>query len=73
MPTLKEIVENPERRKTVINFATEVFESAEIAEDWLNSPNFALGDKVPYDLLNTDDGIEQVRDLLGRIEYGVYS
>jgi acyl carrier protein len=62
-----------QRRKTVINFATEVFENAEIAEDWLNSPNFALGDKVPYDLLDTDAGIEQVRNLLGRIEYGVYS
>jgi acyl carrier protein len=62
-----------QRRKNVINFATEVFENAEIAEDWLNSPNFALGDKVPYDLLDTDAGIEQVRNLLGRIEYGVYS
>jgi putative toxin-antitoxin system antitoxin component (TIGR02293 family) len=53
--------------------ATEVFENAEIAEDWLKSPNPALGRKTPNNLLDTNAGIEQVRNLLGRIEYGVYS
>jgi putative toxin-antitoxin system antitoxin component (TIGR02293 family) len=53
--------------------ACEVFEDEDIALDWLRSPNQALGGERPYDLLDTDAGTEAVEDLLGRIEYGVYS
>ena len=41
--------------------------------DWLKQPNPALGGAVPYDLLSTDEGFQQVDDILTRIEYGVYS
>lgn len=40
---------------------------------WLNLPNTALGGTAPIDLLDSRFGAEMVLDLLGRIEYGVYS
>lgn len=33
----------------------------------------ALGGEVPLNLLDTEAGVEQVDDILTRIEYGVYS
>lgn len=53
--------------------AVEVFEDVDIARDWLNRPNQALGGKRPLELLRTDAGTEAVEDVLGRIEDGVYS
>jgi putative toxin-antitoxin system antitoxin component (TIGR02293 family) len=40
---------------------------------WLHTPNRALGGKPPLELLDTDLGSRQVEEVLGRIEYGVYS
>ena len=54
-------------------FAYNVFEDEKIAEDWLNTPKVVLGNKTPFELLETDQGIAEVKALLGRIEYGVYS
>ncbi|PSF35831.1 toxin-antitoxin system, antitoxin component [Aphanothece hegewaldii CCALA 016] len=53
--------------------AEEVFESQLKARLWLKRPNRALGGAIPLDLLDTDAGTLQVSDLLGRIEYGVFS
>lgn len=43
------------------------------AKVWLNTPNVALGGEVPAHLLNTPEGLRLVRDVVGRIEHGVYS
>jgi putative toxin-antitoxin system antitoxin component (TIGR02293 family) len=43
------------------------------AERWLKEPNPALGHATPLSLLDTDEGTQAVTDVLGRIEYGVYS
>ena len=40
---------------------------------WLNTPCPALGNKIPAKLIETSEGFQQVLDILGRIEYGVYS
>lgn len=53
--------------------AEEVFEDALKARDWLKRPIAALGGEVPLNLLDTEAGVEQVDDILTRIEYGVYS
>jgi putative toxin-antitoxin system antitoxin component (TIGR02293 family) len=53
--------------------AQDVLESSETATSWLKRPNRALEGNAPIDLLDTDAGTEQVMELLGRIEYGVYS
>jgi putative toxin-antitoxin system antitoxin component (TIGR02293 family) len=53
--------------------AVEVLESEENARHWLTSPQFGLGGAVPLDYARTEVGAREVEDLLGRIEYGVYS
>ncbi len=54
-------------------FGAEVFESNENFFKWLDLPNTALGGLQPKELLELPGGISKVKDLLGRIEYGVYS
>ena len=53
--------------------AEEIFEDAQIAKNWLRRPNQALGGEMPLNLLDTETGVNQVEDVLTRIEYGVYS
>jgi putative toxin-antitoxin system antitoxin component (TIGR02293 family) len=40
---------------------------------WLHERNGALGDRIPIELLQTDIGTTQVEQVLGRIDYGVFS
>jgi putative toxin-antitoxin system antitoxin component (TIGR02293 family) len=53
--------------------ATDVLGDRENAASWLLGNNRALGGVPPLSLLDTDVGLQQVLDILGRIEYGVYS
>lgn len=50
-----------------------IFGSKEAALDWLNTPAIALDGACPIDLMATSAGNELVKDLLTRLEYGVYS
>jgi putative toxin-antitoxin system antitoxin component (TIGR02293 family) len=43
------------------------------AAQWLKTPNRALRGARPLDQLDTDPGVREVEDVLGRIAYGVYS
>lgn len=53
--------------------AAKVFGNMEDAKQWLNSRQFGLGGAVPLDFAQTEVGAREVENLLGRIEYGVYS
>jgi putative toxin-antitoxin system antitoxin component (TIGR02293 family) len=53
--------------------AVKIFGDLEDAKQWLNSPQFGLGGAVPLDYAKTEVGAREVENLLGRIEYGVYS
>lgn len=53
--------------------AVAVFESEQDARRWLTSPQYGLGGAIPLDYAETEIGAREVEDLLGRIEYGVYS
>jgi len=53
--------------------ATLVFGSQEEAERWLERPAIGLEQHRPIDLLATPVGVAMVEDLLGRIQYGVYT
>ncbi|WP_350340181.1 antitoxin Xre/MbcA/ParS toxin-binding domain-containing protein [Paraflavitalea speifideaquila] len=37
------------------------------------SPQYGIGWAGPYDLMDSQFGREEVRDIIGRIDYGVYS
>jgi putative toxin-antitoxin system antitoxin component (TIGR02293 family) len=53
--------------------AVEVMEGEEPARQWLTSPQIGLGGALPLDYAETEAGAREVEDLLGRIEFGVYS
>jgi putative toxin-antitoxin system antitoxin component (TIGR02293 family) len=52
---------------------SEIFGSKENFFKWLNLPNTALGGMQPMELIEIPEGVSKVRDILGRIEHGVYS
>ena len=70
---------NPSVSDRVVRFAGllgkafKVFGNMEDAKQWLDSPQFGLGGAVPLDYAKTEVGAREVENLLGRIEYGVYS
>lgn len=53
--------------------ALDVLKDENAARSWLVTDNRALGWVTPLSLLDTDAGARQVEDVLGRIEYGVFS
>lgn len=53
--------------------ALEVFESEDTAHKWLKTPLAVLNNKTPLEAVSNRFGAELVLDILGRIEYGVYS
>lgn len=59
------------RLARVIAHANRVFEDPEESADWIRSPNVALGKQQPLTLLDTDIGVQQVDQVLGRIEHGI--
>lgn len=61
------------RLARTVERAETVFEDADIALNWLQSPNAALGGVTPLSLLDTDIGADSVLDTLGRIEHGVFA
>jgi len=43
------------------------------ATQWMGTDNHALGEQTPISLLETDEGLQQVEAILGRIEHGIFS
>jgi len=69
--------EKPQSQKVchlarIFALAEEVFSNDRVAQNWLKRPNRALGGAIPFELLDTDAGTQQVEEVLKRIEYGVY-
>jgi len=53
--------------------AVDVFENPNLARKWFIEPARALGGKTPLEYADTEPGAQEVDDLLGRIEHGVFS
>ncbi len=70
---------SPDESDKVIRFsrllehAARVFGDIEKGRAWLKYPQYGLGGAVPLDYARTEIGAREVDDLLGRIDYGVYS
>jgi putative toxin-antitoxin system antitoxin component (TIGR02293 family) len=68
----------PEQSTRALNYAevlekaTEVLGSRELAEQWMVKPARGLDGETPIDLISNSVGYELVTDFLTRIEYGVY-
>jgi putative toxin-antitoxin system antitoxin component (TIGR02293 family) len=76
---LKEGVFNPEesdrlaRVAKILKRAHEVFSNAEKARGWMNTQLAAFDGETPLQRADTFLGATQVEDVLGRIDYGVYT
>ena len=57
----------------IYSYGYEVFEDENRFNNWVFRSNKALGGQSPYDLLDNQYGREEVKNLIGRIDYGVYS
>jgi putative toxin-antitoxin system antitoxin component (TIGR02293 family) len=57
---------------SVIERAIEVIGDKEQAMRWLGTPVQALGHATPISRLSTPKGQEEVRTILGRLEYGIW-
>jgi len=55
------------------DFGYEVFEDKNNFDVWMQTDNNALGKKKPIEFIDTVFGINEVRKIIGRIQYGVYS
>lgn len=54
--------------------ACDLFEGdVEATKEWLARPNHALGGETPADYAKTEIGAREVENLIGRLEYGVFS
>jgi putative toxin-antitoxin system antitoxin component (TIGR02293 family) len=61
------------RLARVLALAQETLGNREKASRWLQTSNRALEGDKPFDRLDTDIGVRSVEQVLGRIEYGLYS
>ena len=57
----------------IYDYGFKVFEDKEKFNRWMVVPNKALGGKAPFDIIHSQFGREEIKNILGRIEYGVYS
>ena len=49
----------------------EAFGDVELFKEWLQTPNPGLGKKKPFNLLNHSQGIDLVKEAVGRITHGL--
>jgi len=61
------------RLSRLLEHATNVFGDIDKARAWLKFPQRGLGGAVPLDYAETEVGAREVDNLLGRIDYDVYS
>ena len=61
------------RLSRLLEHATSVFGDVEKARGWLKHPQYGLGGAVPLEYAQTEVGAREVDNLLGRIDYSVYS
>jgi putative toxin-antitoxin system antitoxin component (TIGR02293 family) len=69
----KEESEKLVRYQRLLQRAEELFGDAARARDWLTHKQVGLNNAVPLEFAKTEIGAREVENLLGRIEYGVYS
>lgn len=55
------------------SYGYEVFEDIDRFNEWIFRPNRALGGQAPLEYIDNQFGREEVRNIIGRIDYGVYS
>ncbi|CAM2787212.1 type II RES/Xre toxin-antitoxin system antitoxin [Vibrio mytili] len=82
--TIKRRLKNDERFNTqesdaiyrlamLLKLATELFDDEARAQQWMRENVYGLGGQRPLDMVSTTVDFEIVKDLIGRLEHGVFS
>lgn len=59
---------------SVFKAATELFEgNRQMAEDWMSKPLPAIGNAIPADYIDSPERAQQLLDIIGRLEHGVWT
>ncbi len=58
---------------SLYQFGSAILGDTDSFKEWIRTPLLALGHKRPLDYMQNDTGLSIIRDILGRIEQGVYS
>lgn len=71
-------LETPESERVVrfarlFGLAMGVFEAEGAAREWLKTSNPATADEAPLSYADTEFGAREVENVLGRLDYGVFS
>ena len=61
------------RYELLLKKAADVFDNKDDARRWLTYPQPGLGNIAPLEFAKTELGAREVENLLGRLEYSVYS
>lgn len=61
----------PDNLRKVVAIAIDYFGTTERAKSWFGTENIGLGSVTPLSLVNTDEGMERVRDSITRLRYGM--
>lgn len=69
----KEISERIYELANLFSIGYEVFDSNETFKKWLKTPLKTLGNKIPFELLDSSFGFEMVESEILRIKYNVYA
>jgi hypothetical protein len=69
----EELVWRRRALEEILATAATTMGSHEAAQLWLGETALALNKRRPLDLLNTPAGVELLKRVLGRMEYGVYT
>lgn len=57
----------------IYSYGYEVFGDKEKFNRWMKKPNTSLGGITPVSMIDTLYGIEEIKHLIGRIAYGIFS
>jgi putative toxin-antitoxin system antitoxin component (TIGR02293 family) len=55
------------------SYGFEVFGDEELFNRWMAKPNKAIGGEIPNNIIDNQYGRDEVKNIIGRIAYGVYS
>ena len=61
------------RLALLLKLATELFDDEGRAKAWIKEKVYGLGGKTPLEMIATSADFEIVKDLIGRVEHGVFS
>jgi putative toxin-antitoxin system antitoxin component (TIGR02293 family) len=69
----KETSERIYELASLFGLGYDVFDSKEDFKKWLMTPSRTLGNRIPFELLDSSFGFEMVENEIVRIQYNVYS